>query len=99
MEYDADIFDAVEFGDLDSVKRYWTKEINIDFQDDNGMSMIMLATRYNHIDIINHLLTLNPNLNLRNKEGETVFQMAERLKDPAILKTLVEFGRNNSRTD
>ncbi|MFK7808086.1 MAG: ankyrin repeat domain-containing protein [Saprospiraceae bacterium] len=90
MEYDSDIFDAVEFGDLKSVKRHWTKEINVNFQDENGISLIMLASRYNHKDIVNHLLTLKPNLYLKNKEGETVFQIAGQLKDKEIFKTITE---------
>ncbi|WMX13173.1 ankyrin repeat domain-containing protein [Aureispira sp. CCB-E] len=56
MEYDADIFDAVEFGDLESVKMYWSKEMNIDWQDSNGINLIMLASRYNHKEIVKHLL-------------------------------------------
>ena len=50
----------------------------------------MLASRYNHKEIVNHLLTLKPNLSLRNKEDETVFQIAERLEDKEIFKTLNE---------
>ncbi len=45
MEFDSDIFDAVEFGDLESVKRYRTKDININFQDDNGISLIGLTPK------------------------------------------------------
>lgn len=41
MEYDADIFDAVEFGDLESIKTYWTDQINIDWQDGDGMDSSM----------------------------------------------------------
>ena len=36
MSYDADIFDAVEFGDLLSVQMYWTDAININWQDETG---------------------------------------------------------------
>jgi len=91
MEYDADIFDAVEFGDLESVKMYWSKETNIDWQDNNGINLIMLASRYNHKEIVKHLLTLNPNLYLKNNEEETVFQIAERLEDKEIFKILLQY--------
>lgn len=92
MEYDSDIFDAVEFGDLETVKTYWKKEINIDYQDNNGMSLIMLASIYNHKEIVNHLLTLNPNLYLRNNNKETVFQLAEKLKDKEIYNKFVAYS-------
>lgn len=98
MEYDSDIFDAVEFGDLETVKEYWTKDIDIDFQDNNGMSLIMLASRYNHKDIVKHLLTLNPNLYLLNNKEETVFSIAERLEDKGVFKSLLRYSwKENDR--
>ena len=33
LTYDGDIFDAIEFGDLESVKMYWQKRIEIDYQE------------------------------------------------------------------
>lgn len=91
MEYNADIFDAVEFGDLTTLKIYWTDETDIDYQDDKGRSLTMLAARYNHKDIVHHLLTFNPNLSLLNNEQETVFQIAEQLEDKEIYNILVEY--------
>ncbi|MBS9770788.1 MAG: ankyrin repeat domain-containing protein [Trichodesmium erythraeum GBRTRLIN201] len=91
MEYDADIFDAVEFGDLESIKIFWSKETNIDWQDNNGINLIMLASRYNHKEIVKHLLTLKPNLYLRNHENETVFEIANKLEDRDIFKTLLQY--------
>ena len=91
MEYDSDIFDAVEAGNLEEVKQYWREEINIDFQDENGLNLIMLASIYNHIEVVKFLLTLNPDLYLRNNEGETVFQIAERLEDKEVFKNLVKY--------
>lgn len=91
MKYDADIFDAVEFGDLETIIDFWTEDTDIDYQEDNGVNLIMLATKYKHKHIVKHLLTLNPNLYLWNNEDETVFQIAERLKDKTIYKMLVDY--------
>lgn len=91
MNYDADIFDAVESGDLETIKSYWTKEIDIDFQDNNGMNLIMLASTYNQKEIVSYLLTLNPNLYLKNNNNETVFEIAERLESKEIYKNLIEY--------
>jgi hypothetical protein len=90
MENYSDIFDAIKSGDLEAVKKCWTKDINIDYQDEKGMNFVMLAAKHNHKEVVNHLLTLNPNLYLSNKEKETVFQISERLEGKEIFTTLVE---------
>ena len=101
MKYDADIFDAVEFGDLRTVKLYLTKDININFQDLNGTNLIMLATYYNHKEIVKHLLSLNPDLYLTNNKQETVFQIAKKLEDKELLNILIKHNKkeNKSETD
>ena len=63
--FDPDIFDAVEFDDLESVKMYWRNGINVDYQDLNGMTLLMYAVSYDHIAIIEYLLSKNPDLGLR----------------------------------
>ena len=70
MKYDLDIFDAVEFDDLRSVKMYWHKDTDVDWQDEKGSNLIMLAAYYGHNKIIEFLLTKKPDLSLRNKKGK-----------------------------
>lgn len=53
MKYDADIFDTVEFGDLESVKLYWSEETNIDCQDCNGMTLLMYSVSYTNVEVVN----------------------------------------------
>lgn len=90
MEFDPDIFDAVEFGDLDSVKMYWTNKINVDYQDSRGINLLMLAVIFGHEKLVKHLLQFNPNLYLKDNEGKTVFQFAESLIDKTIYNLLLD---------
>lgn len=78
MEYNADIYDAVELGDLDSVKLYWTENININYQDLNGMTLLMYASSYGFEDIVEFLLSFNPDIELQNKEQKTALDMANK---------------------
>ena len=77
MESYTNIYNAIEIGDSESLKRSWTKSIDIDFHDKNENSFIMLAVKYQQQEIVAYLLTFNPNLYLCNNENETVFQIAE----------------------
>lgn len=76
LTYDGDIFDAIEFGDLESVKMYWQARIEIDYQEKEGNTMLMLAVYYGIIDIVEYLLSKGPNLNLRNNQGQTAADIA-----------------------
>ena len=85
MEYDADIFDAAEFGDLDTLKSYWSDQINIDWQDLDGMDLVMTACKFGNKDIISYLLTLKPDLTKKNKKGQTALDIALELNSKQII--------------
>ena len=91
MEFDADIFDAVEFGDLQTVQSYWTEEINIDWQDGKGMSLLMYASYYGHSDIVRFLLTKAPNLALVNHKGKTSLDIAKENQQDEIVNILSHY--------
>ncbi len=62
MKYDADIFDVIELDDLASVKLYWREGIDVNWQDNQGMNMLMYAVSYSNIQIIDFLLSKKPDL-------------------------------------
>lgn len=86
--YDGDIFDAIEFGDLESVKMYWQERIVIDYQEKEGNTMLMLAVYYGFTDIVEYLLLKRPNLNLRNNQGQTAADIAVEKGYTLILEML-----------
>ena len=90
MEFDADIFDAVEFGDLQTVQSYWTEEINIDWQDGKGMSLLMYASYYGHSDIVRFLLAKAPNQALENAQGKTAIEIAAENHKKEIVNILTQ---------
>jgi hypothetical protein len=71
LTYDGDLFDAIELGDLESAKIYWSEDIEIDYQEKGGNSMLMLAVSYGFKDVVEFLLSKQPNLNLKNDQGQT----------------------------
>ncbi len=86
MKYDADIFDAIELDDLASVKLYWREGIDVNWQDNQEMNMLMYAVSYSNIQIIDFLLSKKPNLQLVNKANESVIEMAERLGNHKVIE-------------
>ncbi|WP_420629919.1 ankyrin repeat domain-containing protein [Candidatus Leptofilum sp.] len=80
---DPDLFDAAEFGDLDWVERSIGslglngKPVNINAQDNGGKTILMIATRYNHIDVVRFLLEKGADPNIRDKRGHTALIEAQ----------------------
>lgn len=76
MEWDADLFDAVETGWMEIVETYWSDKININWQDLNGMDLLMTAAQYGHEEVIIFLLDQNPDLTQTNNAGKTALDIA-----------------------
>lgn len=88
LTYDGDIFDAIEFGYLKSVKLYWRESIEIDYQEKGGNTMLMLAGYYGFEDIFEFLLSKKPNLDLKNNRGQTSADIAREKGHTKILDLL-----------
>lgn len=50
--YDGDFFDAVEFGCLEDARRYYGDDVDIDYVDSIGKTVLMIAAKYGHLEII-----------------------------------------------
>ena len=86
--YDGDIFDAIEFGDFESVKMHWKASIDIDYRGKSGNTMLMLATYYGFEDIVEYLLSKGANLSLTNAQGKTVIDIAKEKGHSRILEVI-----------
>jgi len=88
INYDPDIFDAVEFGNLDSIKMYWQKDIDIDFLEKGGATMLMLAAYYGFEDIAEYLLSKGANTSLKSTKGQTAIEIAKERGHLAVVKLI-----------
>jgi ankyrin repeat protein len=81
--FDADLFDAAEFGDLDWVRSAFGsvgvdgQPINIDARNTRGETILMLASYYGHIEIVRFLLKKGANPNLRDERGQSALDRAK----------------------
>lgn len=63
---------------------------NIDITDDNGVTSVMLATEYAHIDCVKLLINRGADLVKVNNKGETAVAIAIRRDLPEIKRLLQE---------
>ncbi|MEO0683853.1 MAG: ankyrin repeat domain-containing protein [Cyanobacteria bacterium J06649_11] len=76
LNFDADIFDAAEVGDIETVERFWSESIDVDYQDLAGRTLLMYAASNGHIDVFNFLFKHNADASLKDKMGETALDKA-----------------------
>jgi uncharacterized protein len=82
--FDADLFDAAEFGDLGWIQSLIGRTgvdgtpINIDAQDVTGRTILMLAAQYGYMEVVQFLLDQGADANLTDHQGETALMKAYR---------------------
>ena len=92
---DARVSQAIREGNISYVKEYIAKYKVIDLpltNDDYNNRMIHIASESSNIDILNMLIALKANLNIKNKINETPIHFAVRSKNIDNIDTLLSQG-------
>jgi len=66
----------VKKGHYDVVNLLLQNDANINLQDNEGLSPLMLASTNGHLDIVKTLLIMGANKDLQNNDGQTALQLA-----------------------
>lgn len=67
---------------------------NIDIQDNEGLTPLMLAVANNHIDVVRLLLSNNANVEIKDNDGQTALMLASLNGYYEIANLLIENGAN-----
>jgi len=92
---DARVSQAIREGNISYVKEYIAKYKVIDLpltNDDYNNRMIHIASESSNVDILNMLIALKANLNIKNKINETPIHFAVRSKNIDNIDTLLSQG-------
>ncbi|KAM7267235.1 hypothetical protein ACFE04_009401 [Oxalis oulophora] len=93
---------ASETGDVEALRiLIEEKSINIDYQDDNGFSAVMVAAMKGHVEAFKLLVYAGADVKLCNKAGETAITLSELnpshiLFEKVMLEFALEKGNRNS---
>lgn len=86
--------EAVMGGDTSAVKNYLKKGEDANSRDENNTSMLMLASRENHIDVVKILMENGADVNAINSNGWTAVMFAAYNNNNSIIEYLVRSGAN-----
>ncbi len=73
---------------MNSVEDSRIGDKDIDKQDNNGKTPLMLAAYYGHAEIVSYLLANGADKSVANKKGETALSIAEKKKFVAVAAIL-----------
>ena len=93
-------FQSVKAGDYAEVKRLIEAEADVNAQDNNGFTVLMLASANGHIDVAQLLIEEGADVNAQDKIGATALIVASRRGQTYIVKLLIEAGADvNAQTN
>ncbi|CAG8510565.1 3433_t:CDS:2 [Paraglomus occultum] len=72
-------------GDFDCVKEYISSGVSVNAQDAFGYSPLTAAVSYNHIQIVEYLLSQRADINIRDMDGDTPLYAAETVEMAQLL--------------
>ncbi|XP_024047706.1 ankyrin-3 isoform X2 [Citrus clementina] len=89
-------------GDIAALKALiGREELNLDYQDDNGFSAVMVAASKGHVEVFRELVYAGADVKLLNKSGKTAIMLSELnqncdLFEKVMLEFALEKGNRNA---
>ncbi|MDR2371812.1 MAG: ankyrin repeat domain-containing protein [Puniceicoccales bacterium] len=93
-----ELIEAIVMSNIGGIHRLLAvRGLNINYQDQRGYTPIMWATAMGDVDIVRAVLCRNPDLDVRNGDRGTVFDIAQRNRNEDIINALDQ-ARRGRRT-
>ena len=86
------LFDAVMDGDIDTLDEHFDEEAHVALRDDEGHTLLMLATDAGHSDIVRYLLDCGAHASDFMASCVTALHIAAGSGDVDIARLLIEHG-------
>jgi hypothetical protein len=93
----SEIFEIIETGNINDLKKYKYGEINFNVYNEFGFTPLHYAIKFGDTTIIKQLLILGGHINQTNKNGHTLLELACLEKDPNIIYFLENHGTEMSK--
>jgi ankyrin repeat protein len=87
-----DVMKAVEAGRIAEVATLLDRGLDVNTSDKEGNTLLMLAGRYGHPDLVRLILSRRADVARRNRYGDSALMMASLKGDLAAVKVLVDAG-------
>lgn len=83
----------------ENLERLIAKGININAQDSDGNTPIMICIMHRHLDVFNILVTYEPDLHIQNKNGQTALMLACSIPYSSFIEPILKLSPNLMQHD
>ena len=95
---DQSLFEAVEKGDVEELKKLIAKGADVDAKNQEGWPLLVLAAKEGHADIVRILIKNRAQINVRDDEwGLTPLHIAAHQGHVDVVKVLIDAGMHSAR--
>lgn len=91
MDRNINIFDIVEYGNVEAYKSY-VEEIDINTTNNNGVSLLHKAIAYNHPEIAIDLLNRSIDVNIQDNKGQSSLHYLGFFQNLDLAKAIIDSG-------
>ena len=99
QQSEVDILDAVQSGDIATVKKFLDEGVPVDLTDEEGWSLLHHAAAVGQVDVINLLREKGCHVDLIDNEGRTPLHYAATNGDTETIRLLIAMGSNVNFVD
>ena len=92
QEIHYNLFDLIEIGNVDELKKFKSHHINFNIYNENGITPLHKAVKFGDTTFIKCCLKLGCPIDIVNKEGYTLLEYACLEKDPNMINFLLKNG-------
>ena len=97
---EAELWEAIARGDLNTLQRALESGLDPDVREPNGATPLIVAAMFGHLDLVRLLVENNAALDVQNNDGTTALYVASLFGHPDAVKLLLKEGaardtRNN----
>lgn len=86
------LLEAVRSGNLTTVVTLVEQGVSVDAENQNGVTALMFATKFQHAAIVSYLIEQGADVNKKAKNGLTAMRIARELKNQEIIDLLSSGG-------
>ena len=76
LQTNNNIHETARNGNIDAVEFLLKEDVDINIQDENGETALMLASKNGHIQVVELLLKEHADINIQNQDGHTAIMLA-----------------------